>query len=115
MPMFPNVLFKTFKQCFQDDVSITMDFINHVLTEIMEVYPTSKLYRKSNKIYHSFQHFNWMRCFELKEKPQVFSELGHINLKSLASARIRGFSGKTPKRTWLCSGISPVRYALQTW
>ena len=21
---------------------------------------------------------------------------------------------KTPKRTWLCAGISPVRYALQT-
>jgi len=34
---------------------------------------------------------------------------------SLASARFRGFSGKiTPKRTWLCAGISPVRYALQT-
>jgi len=25
------------------------------------------------------------------------------------------FRKKTPKRTWLCVGISPVRYALQTW
>jgi len=24
------------------------------------------------------------------------------------------FRKKTPKRTWLCAGISPVRYALQT-
>jgi len=24
------------------------------------------------------------------------------------------FGKKTPKRTWLCTGISPVRYALQT-
>jgi len=29
-----------------------------VLTEIMEVYPTSKLYWQSSKIYPSFQHFN---------------------------------------------------------
>jgi len=28
----------------------------------------------------------------------------------------RGFSQKkTPKHTWLCAGISLVRYALQTW
>jgi len=25
------------------------------------------------------------------------------------------FREKTPKRTWLCAGISLVRYALQTW
>jgi len=30
------------------------------------------------------------------------------------SARFRDFRKKTPKRTWLCAGISPVRYALQT-
>jgi len=36
-------------------------------------------------------------------------------LNSLASARIQGFSRKkTPKRKWLCAGISLVRYALQT-
>jgi len=28
--------------------------------------------------------------------------------------RFRDFRKKTPKRTWLCAGISPVRYALQT-
>ena len=34
---------------------------------------------------------------------------------TLASARIRGFlEKKTPKRTWICAGISLVRYALQT-
>jgi len=26
----------------------------------------------------------------------------------------RDFQKKTPKRMWLCVGISPVRYALQT-
>jgi len=37
-------------------------------------------------------------------------------LNSLASDRIQGFSEKkTPKRTWLCARISPVRNALQTW
>jgi len=36
-------------------------------------------------------------------------------INSLASARIQGFlEKKTPKRTWLCTGISPVWYALQT-
>jgi len=25
------------------------------------------------------------------------------------------FWKKMPKRMWLCAGISPVRYALQTW
>jgi len=29
-------------------------------------------------------------------------------------AAFRAFRKKTPKRTWLCTGISPVRYALQT-
>ena len=38
---------------------------------------------------------------------------GFVN--TLTSARFRGFSEKKlPKRTWLCAGISPVRYALQT-
>jgi len=38
-----------------------------------------------------------------------------FTFNSLASARIRGFSEKTmPKRTWLCTGISPVPYAVQT-
>jgi len=58
-----------------------MNFIKHVLTEFIAVYPTSKLYWPSNKIYPPFQHFNWMRCFELKKKHEVFSKLGHINLK----------------------------------
>ena len=31
-----------------------------------------------------------------------------------ASGCFRGFSEKKTKRTWLCAGISPVRYALQT-
>jgi len=38
-----------------------------------------------------------------------------ILINSLASARFHGFSKKTPKRTWFCVGISPVRYTLQTW
>jgi len=25
------------------------------------------------------------------------------------------FRKKTPKRTWLCAGLSPVWYALQAW
>ena len=38
-----------------------------------------------------------------------------MSFNSLASAKIRGFSKKkTPKHTWLCAGISPVWYALQT-
>jgi len=50
------------------------------------------------------------------------SKLPRINknvpgkFNSLASVRFRGFSEKkTPKCTWLCAGISPVRFALQTW
>ena len=40
---------------------------------------------------------------------------GSEDLNTLASARIREFSKKkTPKPTWLCTGISPVWYALQT-
>ena len=36
-------------------------------------------------------------------------------LNTLASAKIRGFSEKkTPKHTWLCTGIALVQYALQT-
>jgi len=36
-------------------------------------------------------------------------------LNSLAPSCFLGFSGKkTPKRTWLCAGISLVQYALQT-
>jgi len=37
-------------------------------------------------------------------------------INSLASDCFQGFSGKkTPKRMWLCAGISLVWYALQTW
>jgi len=37
------------------------------------------------------------------------------NFNSLASGCFWGFSEKkTPKCTWLCVGISPVWYALQT-
>jgi len=36
-------------------------------------------------------------------------------LNCLASGCFREFSEKkTPKRTWLCAGISPIRYTLQT-
>jgi len=31
-----------------------MNFIKHVLTEFMDVYPTFKLYWQSNKMYPSF-------------------------------------------------------------
>ena len=51
---FPVGIAKTytsFKQCYQDDVSIIMTFIKHVLTEFVEVYSTSKLYWQSNRIY----------------------------------------------------------------
>jgi len=35
-----------------------------------------------------------------------------VFMNSLVSARFWEFSEKkTPKRTWLCAGISPVRYA----
>ena len=34
---------------------------------------------------------------------------------TLASGRFQGFSKKTPKHMWLCAGIFPVRWALQTW
>jgi len=43
--------YTSLKQCFQGNVSITMNFIKHVLTEFIEVHPTSKLYWPSNKIY----------------------------------------------------------------
>jgi len=37
-------------------------------------------------------------------------------LNTLASGRFRGFSEKTtPKRMWLCAGISPLLYGLRTW
>jgi len=37
-----------------------------------------------------------------------------IIFNTLAPGWFWGFSEKkTPKRTWLCAGISPVRYALQ--
>jgi len=58
-----------------------MNFIKHVSTDFIELYPTSKLHWQSNKIYPSLQHFNWMRSLELKKKPEVFNKLGHINLK----------------------------------
>jgi len=38
----------------------------------------------------------------------------YSNINTLAPGWFRGFSKKTPKRTWFCVGISPVRYALQT-
>ena len=42
---------------------------------------------------------------------QVFT-----TINTLASGCFQGFSEKkTPKRTWLCAGISLVWYALQTW
>jgi len=37
------------------------------------------------------------------------------NFNSLASGCFRGFSEKTPKRTWLCAGISPLLFGLRTW
>jgi len=43
-------------QCFEDDVSITMNFIRHVLNELMEVYPTSKVH--SGNHLRSTLHFN---------------------------------------------------------
>ena len=43
----------------------------------------------------------------------MFKNFSYIN--SLASTSIWGFSEKkTPKRMWLCVGISLVWYALQT-
>jgi len=51
-------VYTSFKQCFQDDVSVSMNFIKHVLTEFIELYPTSKLSWPSNKICPSFQHFS---------------------------------------------------------
>jgi len=47
----------------------------------------------------------------LKKKPPGF----FCFFNTLASTRIQEFSEKkTPKRTWLCAGLSLVRYALQT-
>ena len=39
----------------------------------------------------------------------------HFTLTVWRPAAFGDFRKKTPKRTWLCVGISPVRYALQTW
>jgi len=36
-------------------------------------------------------------------------------VNSLASGCFRGFSEKMPKRTWLCTGISPFLFGLRTW
>jgi len=45
--------------------------------------------------------------------------MAHIFLQNcfntLASATFGDFRKKNTKRTWLCVGISPVRYAPQTW
>jgi len=34
---------------------------------------------------------------------------------TLASGHFWGFSKKTPKRMWLCVGISPLLFGLRTW
>jgi len=36
-------------------------------------------------------------------------------INTLAPGGFEDFWKKTPKRMWLCAGISPVQYALQTW
>jgi len=40
--------------------------------------------------------------------------LSNDDLTLWCPAAFGDFQKKTPKRTWICAGISPVQYALQT-
>jgi len=75
-----------------------MNFIKLVLTEFIEVYPTTKLYWQSNRIYHHcISTLQLNRCFELKKETWSLqlSMLGHTNLKLF----IKDCSAEVPQET----------------
>jgi len=59
--------------------------------------------------------FAGLNGLNIYSAPLSVSKRHCSDINTFRTARFQGFSPKkAPKRTWLCAGISPLRYALQT-
>ena len=97
-------IFRDFSKIFTNFAQISTDFAR-IFRDFARIFTKSKHLGVRFQPLHPRLLHHWKRSI-------THAIVGF----TLASGWIRGFSGKkTPKRTWLCAGISPLLFGLRTW